>query len=59
VIDTPAAGVESAAPAFPAVDRRRARRKAAWRRRGVVLAFMSPWLAGFCIFLGYPLVYSA
>jgi multiple sugar transport system permease protein len=58
VIDTPAAGAETA-PARPAVDRRRARRKAAWRRRGVVLAFMSPWLVGFCVFIGYPLVYSA
>ena len=48
-----------AAPALPAVDRRRAKRRAAWRRRGLVLAFMSPWLVGFCVFFGYPLVYSA
>jgi multiple sugar transport system permease protein len=59
VIDTPAAGVESAAPAFPVLDRRHARRKAAWRRRGLVLAFMSPWLIGFTVFIAYPLVYSA
>jgi multiple sugar transport system permease protein len=58
VTQTPVAGAETA-PARPVVDRRRARRKAAWRRRGVVLAFMSPWLVGFCVFIGYPLVYSA
>jgi multiple sugar transport system permease protein len=46
------------APAAPAIDRRRARRKAAWRRRGLVLLLMSPWLAGFSIFFGYPLVMS-
>jgi multiple sugar transport system permease protein len=40
------------------VDRRRARRKAAWRRRGLVLLFMSPWLVGFTVFFGYPLVMS-
>jgi multiple sugar transport system permease protein len=58
VIQAPVAGAD-VAPALPAVDRRRARRKAAWRRRGLVLAFMSPWLVGFCVFIGYPLVYSA
>jgi multiple sugar transport system permease protein len=46
-------------PIASATARRRARRRAAWRRRGVVLAFMSPWLAGFSIFVGYPLVMSA
>ena len=55
---TPVAGAQ-AAPALPAFDRRRARKRAAWRRRGLVLAFMSPWLVGFCIFIAYPLVYSA
>ena len=55
---SPAAGVESTAPAFPVLDRRHARRKAAWRRRGLVLAFMSPWLVGFTVFIAYPLVYS-
>ena len=40
------------------IDRRRARRKAAWRRRGTVALFMSPWIAGFTIFFGYPLVMS-
>jgi multiple sugar transport system permease protein len=46
-------------PIASATARRRARKRAAWRRRGVVLAFMSPWLAGFSIFIGYPLVMSA
>jgi multiple sugar transport system permease protein len=50
---TPAAGASIAAA--PAVDRRRARQRAAWRRRLVVLAFLSPWLAGFSIFIAYPL----
>lgn len=59
MIETPAAGADTSAPASPALDRRRAKRKAAWRRRGLVFAFMSPWLAGFCLFIGYPLVYSA
>ena len=36
--------------------RRRARSRAQWRRRFTVLAFMSPWLVGFCVFFGYPLV---
>src|ERR671936_426555 len=38
--------------------RRRARRRAAWRRRGLVLLLMSPWLVGFSVFFGYPLVMS-
>ena len=43
----PAAGAPSGALATapPAADRRRAKRRAAWRRRGTVLLFMSPWLA--------------
>jgi multiple sugar transport system permease protein len=40
-------------------DRRSAQRRAAWRRRGLVLAFMSPWIIGFTIFFGYPLVMTA
>ncbi len=52
----PAAGHPG--PVTPALDRRRARRKAALRRRGLVLLFMSPWLAGFSIFFAYPLVMS-
>src|SRR3954463_3236338 len=42
-----------------AVDRRRARRKATWKRRRLILLFMSPWLVGFSVFFGYPLVMSA
>ena len=53
---TPVAEAGASAPAFPAPDRRRARRRAGWRRRLTVLAFLSPWLAGFCVFFGYPLV---
>ena len=30
--------------------------RAAWRRRLIVLAFLSPWIVGFAIFFGYPLV---
>jgi multiple sugar transport system permease protein len=48
-----------AASGAPVYDRRRSRRRAAWRRRGTVLAFMSPWIAGFTIFFGYPLVMTA
>ena len=48
-----------AAEATQPVDRSRAKRRAAWRRRGIVLAFMSPWLVGFTVFFGYPLVMSA
>jgi multiple sugar transport system permease protein len=39
-------------------QRQRARRRAAWRRRRLVLLLMSPWLVGFCVFFGYPLVMS-
>jgi len=49
----------AAAQATRPVDRSSAKRRAAWRRRGIVLAFMSPWLAGFTIFFGYPLVMTA
>jgi multiple sugar transport system permease protein len=52
---TPVAEADAAA-VTPAIDRRRARRKAVWRRRGTVLLFLSPWLAGFLIFIAYPLV---
>lgn len=44
--------------ALPAADRRRAKARAAWRRRGVVAAFLSPWLVGVTVFFGYPLVMS-
>lgn len=56
---TPVAEARAATPARPAVDRARARRKAAWRHRRLVLALMSPWIVGFCVFLLYPLVMSA
>src|SRR5262245_32860442 len=54
--------MEAAEPAVRPVEpaaRRRARSRAAWRRRGTVLLFMSPWLVGFCLFFGYPLVMNA
>ncbi len=41
------------------LERRRAKRKAAWRRRRLVLLLMSPWIVGFSVFFGYPLVTSA
>src|SRR5436190_14437153 len=37
-------------------ERLRAKRKAAWRRRRLVLLLMSPWIVGFTAFFGYPLV---
>ena len=48
----------AAAAAVQPLDRTRARRKAAWRRRRLVLLLMSPWLIGFTVFFGYPLVMS-
>ena len=45
------------APAAPL--RRRARRRSDWRRRRLVLLLMSPWIIGFSVFFGYPLVMSA
>jgi multiple sugar transport system permease protein len=53
------AAAGASAPALPALDRRGAKRRSAWRRRLTVLAFLSPWLAGFSIFFGYPLVMNA
>jgi multiple sugar transport system permease protein len=46
------------APASP-VSRAAARRKADWRRRRLVVGLMSPWILGFSIFFGYPLLFSA
>jgi multiple sugar transport system permease protein len=40
------------------LERRQARRRAAWRRRRLVLLLMAPWLIGFSVFFGYPLVMS-
>jgi multiple sugar transport system permease protein len=54
-----AAEAGASAPAARALDRRRAKRRAAWRRRRLVLLFMSPWIVGFTVFFGYPLVTSA
>jgi multiple sugar transport system permease protein len=56
VSSAPAAAAGASAPALPAPDRRRAKQKAAWRRRRLVLGLMSPWIVGFCVFLLYPLV---
>jgi multiple sugar transport system permease protein len=55
-VSTPAAAARASAPALPVPDRRQAKRKAAWRRRRLVLALMSPWIVGFSVFLVYPLV---
>src|SRR5919204_385971 len=57
--DTPAAGAAVPAAPRPAIARRRAKKKATWRRRRLVLLFMSPWILGFSVFFGYPLVFSA
>jgi multiple sugar transport system permease protein len=35
---------------------RRRSRRAQWRRRRTVLAFMSPWIVGFSVFIAYPLI---
>jgi multiple sugar transport system permease protein len=35
-----------------------ARRRAQRRRRLLILGLISPWIVGFCVFFGYPLVYS-
>jgi multiple sugar transport system permease protein len=48
-------GAAAAAP----VLRTQARRRADWRRRRLVLGLMSPWIVGFSVFFGYPLVTSA
>jgi multiple sugar transport system permease protein len=43
-------------PPAVAGDRRRGKSRAKRRRRLTVLAFMSPWIVGFSVFFGYPLV---
>ncbi len=58
MISPSAAGAATAAPAA-ASARGRAKRRAVWRRRGTVLLFLSPWIVGFSVFFGYPLVMSA
>ena len=39
-------------------ERRAARRRADRRRRLTVLALLSPWLIGFCVFVLYPIINS-
>ncbi len=53
---TPVTEAGASTPALPALSRRRARKKAVWRKRRLVLALMSPWIVGFCVFIAYPLV---
>lgn len=51
--------IPTAAPTAPVA--RLARRKSsgqAWRRRATVLAFLSPWIIGFALFVLYPMVSS-
>jgi multiple sugar transport system permease protein len=55
-LSTAPAAAASPAALAPSPQRIRARRKAAWRRRRVVLLLMSPWIVGLLIFFGYPLV---
>ncbi|HEX8854108.1 MAG TPA: sugar ABC transporter permease [Thermoleophilaceae bacterium] len=54
-------GVAGARPGALAVapERRAAKRKAQWRRRRMVLLMMSPWIVGFTVFFGYPLIANA
>jgi multiple sugar transport system permease protein len=54
VTGRPAAATEKAR----AAERRRRRRRSAWRRQLLALAFMSPWIIGFCAFFVYPVVSS-
>jgi multiple sugar transport system permease protein len=54
VMGRPAAATEKAR----AAERRRRRRRSAWRRQLLALAFMSPWIIGFCAFFVYPVVSS-
>src|SRR6476659_1225687 len=51
------AGAGASVSAVPL--RTRARRRADWRRRRLVLLLMSPWIVGFTVFFAYPLVMSA
>src|SRR6266852_4988972 len=56
---TPASEAGAAVAVAPAYARRRAKARAAWRRRRLVLLLMSPWIVGFSVFFGYPIVFSA
>ena len=59
VAKTEAWALAPASPAFSPSLRKRQRRRATWRRRRTVLLFMSPWIVGFSIFFGYPILYTA
>ena len=48
----------AAADQTRAAERRHRRRRSAWRRQLLALAFMSPWIVGFCAFFVYPVVSS-
>jgi multiple sugar transport system permease protein len=53
------AGRHTTSPPHPRrAGLRRRRRRSAWRRQLVALAFMSPWIIGFCAFYVYPMVSS-
>ena len=39
--------------------RRASQRRADWRRRGLVLFLMSPWIVGFTVFFAYPILDTA
>ncbi len=54
-MSTAAAGALRA-PAAATPERQRAKKKAAWRRRRFILLLMSPWIVGFTIFFGYPMI---
>jgi multiple sugar transport system permease protein len=54
-VDRPDPGAAGAVTA----DRQRTRRKAAWRRRRLVLLLMSPWLIGVTVFFVFPLITTA
>jgi multiple sugar transport system permease protein len=49
----------TAAPRPATGERAAARRRAAWRRRRTVLAFLAPGLIGLAVFFGYPMIASA
>jgi multiple sugar transport system permease protein len=55
-LSTAPAAAASPAALAPSPQRVRARRKAAWRRRRLVLLLMSPWIVGLVVFFGYPLI---
>ncbi len=62
---TPAGGAAGAkAPAAPLIprrsaqERRRLRRRSTLRRYLLVALFLSPWIIGFCVFTGWPMIVS-